>query len=121
MTTASTRIAGQMRERIVMGTWKPGCRLPKRQVLIRELDASAAVVQEAVDQLVVEGFVEVGARRLGTRVAPHPPHLSRYRLVFPFGPRDWGQFWHALEAAAVQRTTPERQFSCFYGFIRFKR
>lgn len=115
MMTASTRIAGRMRERIVRGIWKPGSRLPNRQVLIRELDASAAVVQEAVDQLVVEGFVEVGARRLGTRVAPHPPHLSRYRLVFPFGPHTWGQFWHALEAAAAARTTPEREFSCFYG------
>ena len=73
------------------------------------------LLQDAVNQLVAEGFVEVGARKKGTRVAEHPAALSRYRLVFPFGPDDWGQFWHALEAAALQRRTPAREFLCFYG------
>lgn len=115
MPTASEQIAGRIREKIVHGVWAPGSRLPKRAVLIRELDSSAVAIQEAMDQLVAEGFIEVAARRLGTRVAPYPPHLSRYRLIFPFGPKDWGQFWHALEAAAVARTTPAREFTCFYG------
>jgi len=113
--TASEKVAAELRARIVGGDWRPGSRLPPRTKLIRELGSCADVVQEAVRQLAVEGFVEVGARKKGTRVAANPPHLARYRVVFPFGPDDWGQFWHALEDAARERTTENREFVCFYG------
>ena len=115
MHTVGEVVAGALRERIVRGRWKPGAQLPPRVELASELGTCQATLQEAVDQLVREGFVEVGARKKGTRVAENPPHLTRYRLVFPFGPDDWGQFWHALETAAKERTTPTREFACFYG------
>ncbi len=115
MPTASEKVAEELRARIVRGYWGPGSRLPTRTKLISELGSCADVVQEAVKQLAAEGFLEVGARKKGTRVAPNPPHLARYRVVFPFGPDDWGQFWHALEDAARERTTENREFACFYG------
>ncbi len=115
MGRADEAIAEQLRQQIVRGKWVPGERLPERGALAQEFNACQSTLQDAVTRLVGEGVLAVGARKLGTRVAACPPHLSRYRLIFPFGPKDWGQFWHALEAAARQRTTPGRQFLCFYG------
>lgn len=115
MPTASEKVGAELRARIVRGHWEPGSRLPPRTKLIRELGSCADVVQDAVKLLAAEGFLEVGARKKGTRVAANPPHLARYRVVFPFGPDDWGQFWHALEDAAGERTTENREFVCFYG------
>ena len=115
MPVASEEMASRLRERIVRGRLKPGIRLPARLDLIGELETCAGTLQAAVDQLVREGFLQVGPRKKGTRVAEHPPHLSRYRLLFPYGPDDWGQFWHALEAAARQRASPTREFLPFYG------
>jgi DNA-binding LacI/PurR family transcriptional regulator len=115
MLTAGQELAGTLRARIVRGRWKPGGRLPDRKALAGELGTCQRTLQDALDQLVEEGFVEVGPRKKGTLVATHPPHLSRYRLIFPFGPDDWGQFWHALEAAARELTTERREFAPFYG------
>ncbi len=115
MASAGEEVAKRLRQQIVRGQWAPGARLPERGALARDLDACQATLQEAVTRLIGEGFLEVGSRKMGTRVAACPPHLSRYRLIFPFEPNDWGQFWHALEAAARQRTTSDREFLCFYG------
>jgi DNA-binding LacI/PurR family transcriptional regulator len=115
MATADEQIADQLREKIVKGRWKPGSRFPARVALIKELGTCLATLQKAMDQLAEEGFIEVGPRKKGTRVASHPPHLTQYRLVFPHGPGDFGQFWHALEAAARQRSTEKQEFLCFYG------
>jgi DNA-binding LacI/PurR family transcriptional regulator len=115
MITAGQELAQTLRDRIVRGRWKPGGRLPNRKELAGELGTCQRTLQDALAQLVEEGFVEVGPRKKGTLVAPHPPHLSRYRLIFPFGPDDWGQFWHALEASARKRTTERREFVPFYG------
>jgi DNA-binding LacI/PurR family transcriptional regulator len=115
MANAHEQVANQLRERIVKGRWKPGARLSPRQKLVGELGTCAATLQAAVDQLVSEGFLLVGSRKGGTRLAVHPPHLTRYRLVFPFGPDAWGQFWHALEAVARERSNPQNEYLCFYG------
>lgn len=114
-TSAGERITVRLRQQIVRGRWAPGAQLPARDALAQELNACQATLQVAVKRLIDEGFLEVGPRKMGTRVAACPPHLSRYRLIFPFGPDDWGQFWRALEAAARQRTAPGREFLCFYG------
>jgi len=79
------------------------------------MGACLETLQDATNLLVAEGFLTVGPRKKGTLVAANPPHLARYRLIFPFGPNDRGQFWHALEAAARQRQTPEQEFLFFYG------
>ncbi len=115
MPSAAEQVAGELRKQIVGGRWKPGAQLPPRIKLASDLGTCQATLQEAVSLLVAEGFVEVGTRKTGTRVAAAPPHLSWYRLIFPFGQNDWGQFWHALEAAARERTTERRKFVPFYG------
>lgn len=115
MSGSIDHIASLMRSKIINGEWQPGSRLPARTCLIKELSSCANTVQEAVSCLVDEGFIETGARKKGTYVVENPPHLSRYRLIFPFGPDAWGQFWRAIEAAAQQRTTQSCEFSCFYG------
>jgi len=112
---ASEQLAAALRERIVRGDWAPGTRLPPRPALAREMDACLATLQDAVTRVAQEGFLHIGARKQGTFVAQFPPHLTRYRLIFPYGPDDWGQFWHALEAAAQQIATPAQEFLCFYG------
>lgn len=110
------RIAAVLRQRIVAGALKPGARLPDRQELTREFGTSLATVQLAVQQLVADGFLAVGARRCGTRVAARPPHLYHYKLLFPYSPDTRGEFWRVLraEAGRMSRTT-ERQFSFFFG------
>jgi DNA-binding LacI/PurR family transcriptional regulator len=115
MPSAGEQLAEKLRAQIVQGAWTPGMRLPDRSVLASELGACLVTLQEAVAQLVDEGFLLVGPRKKGTRVADTPPHLSRYRVIFPFTPDDWGQFWHALEAAALQRSSPKQEFLPFYG------
>jgi DNA-binding LacI/PurR family transcriptional regulator len=117
MPTAGQELAERLRTKIVRGRWEPGGRLSDRKTLAGELGTCQETLHAAMTQLVDEGFIEVGACKKGTRVAPHPPHLSRYRLIFPFGPDDWGQFWHALEAAARELTTERREFVPFYGLI----
>lgn len=115
MPSASEEVASQLRARIVGGRWQPGTRLPDRPALAKELGACAATLQKAVAQVADEGFLTVASRRQGTFVAAFPPHLCRYRLIFPYGPGDWGEFWHALEQAAAGRTAPAREYVCFYG------
>jgi DNA-binding LacI/PurR family transcriptional regulator len=111
----TARLVGRLRDRIVRGHFQPRSKLPPRTEIAREFGVGAEIVQNAMSRLVNEGFLEVGARKSGTRVASAPPHLSRYRLIFPYGPTHWGQFWHALEAAADACTSPTRDFACFYG------
>jgi len=115
MPSAIEQIVGALRLEIVRGRWAPGTQLPPRVELAADLGTCKATLQKAMSLLVAEGFIEIGARKTGTLVASHPPHLSRYRLIFPFGPDDWGQFWHALEAAARELTTERREFAPFYG------
>ncbi len=115
MSSAGEQLTDRLRAKIVRGHWEPGKRLPGRPALAREMGTCLGTLQDAVACLVKEGFLEVGSRKKGTRVAGHPPHLSRYRLVFPFGQKTWGQFWHALEAAARQRSGPRQEFLPFYG------
>ena len=49
--------------------------------------ATAPTVQKAFDRLLEDRFVEV-RHRVGTFVAPQPPHLFRYALTLPTGPDD---------------------------------
>jgi hypothetical protein len=111
------RIASVIRRQIVDGTLRPGERLPTRVELERQFGASTVTVQKALDRLSRDGFV-AARRRHGTFVVDHPPHLSRYALVFFASPSDfyWGRFWQAMasEAGAIERSS-FRQMPCFYG------
>lgn len=107
-----------LRRRIVSGELAPGTRLPTRRQMVVQYRASLPTVQQALDELLKNGFVEIRGP-LGTFVAGSPPHLSRYAMVFPHypnGERHWPRFWTALlnESMAPQRE-PVRRISAYFG------
>ncbi len=110
------KIARQLRQDIVSGRLPPGTRLPNRAELARRYDASLVTMQAAVEYLIKEGFVAVGARMHGSFVADKPPHLHHYKLLFPYDPSFRGEFWRVLREEARQMSDDtDREFSFFYG------
>ncbi|HBC85933.1 MAG TPA: hypothetical protein DCZ94_03160 [Lentisphaeria bacterium] len=66
--------------KILSGQIKPGGRLPIRRSLQKKFNSSMATVQQAIDRLVADGFIEsrgVG----GTFVSANPPHLNQFAVV----------------------------------------
>ena len=104
-------IVARLREKIVLGKFLPGARLPTRTQLEASFDVSSVTVQRALDALTEDGFVNARGS-LGTFVAEYPPHLSRYGLVFSAYPTEsnWTRFWTALsnEAVAIGNTQSRR-------------
>ena len=98
-------IVDELRAQIVRGQFEPGHRLPSRIEIERQFGASTMTVQRALETLKNDGFI-VASRGDGTYVSEHPPHLSRYGIVFPAAPdrKGWNRFWTALsqEATALQ-------------------
>lgn len=105
------------RGRILSGEWAPGMRLPTVRELEAQFETSRVTVQTVQDRLRRDGFL-VMRGRAGTFVCEHPPHQSRYALVFPFPPGSdqWTQFHAALlqEAQAVGERG-HRQMPCYFG------
>lgn len=96
-------VIGRLRRQIANGHYGVGKRLPPRARLAAKLNASMTTVQTALVQLEAEGFVHTGARRLGTLVAEHPPHLTNYGMMFPWKPtpgKPWARNWQAIDAVA---------------------
>jgi len=93
-----------LRTRIVSGAVKPNDRFPTRRALCKEFDASTVTIQQVVDRLVADKFLEAHGAR-GTFVTEAPPHLTRYALVFPDNPES-NRFWLALanEASRMHHT-----------------
>jgi DNA-binding LacI/PurR family transcriptional regulator len=90
-----------LRSQIVQGVYPPGGRLPLRTELETNFQAGPVTVQRALSRLTAEGFVRARGRG-GTFVVEHPPHLSRYGMIFPkpLGSPDWNRFWTSLSAEA---------------------
>ena len=105
-----------IRRRITSGEWGPGRRLPTHRELRRELSANIVTVGRAIDSLRLDGFLDTQGRR-GTFVSMHPPHLSRYALVFASHPLEpnWTRQWEALakEAATLHHDRPV-EISVYY-------
>lgn len=76
------RIYEYFRDAIVSGLLAPGSQLPTHVEIKEQFGAGPMTVQRALSRLASEGFTRA-RRGLGTHVAPHPPHLHRYALVFP--------------------------------------
>ena len=81
-----------LRGDIVRGLYKPGRRLPPQAAICSRFGAGASTVQRVYQSLVEEGFLHVGARRSGTFVVDHPPHLCNYGVVIPNANR-WSRFY----------------------------
>ena len=112
------QIIADLRGKILRGDIPPVGRLPTRRELGAQYRASLPTVQQALDTLVADGFVQAKGT-LGTFVVKSPPHLCRYGLVFPVHPGDpgpWSRFWTALvnEAMVINRSGPKK-VSIFYG------
>lgn len=101
--TRQRAIISELRRGLLAGRWPPGGRLPTRREFCAEFDASMITVQQALDQLVAEGFVEARGRN-GTFVVDRPPHLFSVVLAFPVSAVTSRQnrFWAALEEEALR-------------------
>lgn len=110
-------IVRELRGQIVRGQFAPGHRLPSRLEIVQQFGASIMTVQRALETLRSDGFV-IATRGDGTYVSEHPPHLSRYAVVFPSAPEraDWSRFWAALsqEATALQNAST-LELPLYYG------
>lgn len=89
-----------MRDRMVMGDWTAGRRLPTKLALCREFAVSDATVQRALNLLRSEGFLR-SRGCAGTWVTEAPPHVSHIGLVFS-GPISQSLFWQLI-ARETQR------------------
>lgn len=92
-------IVRELRRSIIARELGPGAQLPTRTEIESRFGASRVTVQHALNSLARDGFVHA-TRRRGTFVCDHPPHLSRYALVFHSRPQDhsrrWTRFWTAM-------------------------
>ncbi len=87
----------ELRKQIVDGLLAPAMRLPTRRELAEVYGASSRTVQDALDSLAADGFIESQGTR-GTFVSDRPPHLSNYALVFGV-PSRHNRFWSTLQNA----------------------
>ena len=117
--TRKSQLAEEIRSQIVSGQYDPGSRLPTRAELLEEYSASNSTVQQALDDLIRNGFVETRGRA-GTFVAQHPPHLTRLGLAYLFHPgfddcSEWSRFHHALNIESMNaRLENGRRFVSYY-------
>lgn len=114
MSQVCEEIASLIRDKILAGEWKAGYKLPVRTELISILNSNHYTVQNAIKQLEGEGYLTVGARKSGTRVSEHLPHVTSYYLIFPHSSDHWGHFWRALAEAAERKSGASCQIKCVY-------
>lgn len=114
--TTSDLIAEKLRRHIISGQWQPGMKIPTRKEIVVSLQSNATIVQKAVNTLIAEGFLEVGAAKKGTSVAQHPPHTCQYRIIFPSKANEDSLFGQAIKTAVAEHSDGSFQFSVFSGF-----
>lgn len=114
MSQVCDEVASRLREKILCGEWEPGFRLPVRTELVSSLNSNHYTVQNAIKKLESEGYLAVGARKSGTRVAPNPPHITSYYLIMPESPGHWGHFWKALAETAEAKSGENCNIKCVY-------
>ncbi|CAM4078931.1 UTRA domain-containing protein [Nocardiopsis rhodophaea] len=94
------RIADELRQRILGGTYGPGDRLPSRQALASEFAVGPRVAADAIQQLVAEGYV-VSRTGSGTYVRRRPA-LRRLTRSWYRESRDGSPFRADMAAQAVR-------------------
>ncbi|MFA5204238.1 MAG: GntR family transcriptional regulator [Lentisphaeria bacterium] len=116
----ATAIIQDLRRRIVTGEYAPGAQIPLRQSLLEMYGASKGTVQQAVNHLLKEGFLE-GRGSKGMFVPACPPHRFQIGITFPAVKSDrnvpWDSLWQALEqaAASFHAADPRYTFKIYYG------
>ena len=116
------QISKALRKQIVEGELKPLG--PNSPSVLSSSGYSRSVPSRfsaPLQHLIEDGFIYAKAGH-GTFVVDHPPHLSRYGLVFPSHPNEreaWGNFYTALnnEALDLQRRRPGT-LAIYYGMER---
>jgi DNA-binding LacI/PurR family transcriptional regulator len=110
------RLFQQLQEKILLGEFAPGSRIPPRTELAKTYHMSPVTVQRVFDRLVEEGYVHPRGRN-GSFVAEAPPHLNNYWLVFPDeSPGMLSPFRHALTREAQKLGRKGREtFSIHVG------
>ena len=114
------RIVTDLRGKIVQGLLVPGAKLPTHQELTQQYTVARATLMRAMNHLKQDGFVQARSTR-GTYVCEHPPHLSRFGLVFAtdpqrFGGLEWNHFWSVLASRApVIGRSERRKCPLFYA------
>jgi DNA-binding FadR family transcriptional regulator len=81
ITTAGTltdRVCAVLREKIALGEFPPGARLPTEQIIAQRFGVSRTVVREAISRLKSDGLVEV--RQGSGTVVREPNSATAFRL-----------------------------------------
>ena len=111
------QIYRQLRDEIAAGHPRPGGQLSTRPELEARFDVSRVTMQRVLNRLIHEGFVETRGRA-GTFVTQHPPMLSRFAMLFRYGPDDdkeWTRHAETLSNAANRlENRPARRFELFH-------
>lgn len=104
------QIIDVLRKQIIDGSLLAGSQLPSRPVLARRFSTGTSTMRQALERLEEDGFLTTQGTR-GTFVAGHPPHLTRFGVVFPDHPRQrlrvWSRFYAAIDHVAAE--FPARQ------------
>jgi DNA-binding transcriptional regulator YhcF (GntR family)/DNA-binding LacI/PurR family transcriptional regulator len=110
------QISADLRREIIDGKLSPGGRLPTQAQLVERFRVSPVTIQRAIERLSREGFILTRGRN-GTFVAPHPPHLFSYGVVFRDQARAGRSRYHEmLEAQALLLQRPgDRKVTIFNG------
>lgn len=109
-------VADRLRQWIVGERLPPGTALPRQIELAEHFAVSNLTIGRAMRQLQDDGLI-VATRRAGSFVAPSPPHLHRYALVFPQSAGSLGtnRFMQALANEAARLTeTGACTVACFH-------
>ncbi len=114
-------IRDALRREIIDGALAPNTKLPTHLVLSQRFGVSNVTIQNALNQLAADGFIEIRPR-VGSFVVEEPPHIHNVGLVFAFDPEapaaqwQWSRYYQTLAFAAtrVQEETG-RHFLSFYG------
>lgn len=109
-----------VRDAIIAGRHAPGDQLPTHVELADHFGVSNVTIQNALNQLAGDGFIEIRPR-VGSFVADSPPHEQNIALVFPFDPDtsgehwNWSKYYQALANAARQcKDRVNRRFVQFH-------
>jgi GntR family transcriptional regulator / MocR family aminotransferase len=119
--TLTRRLSSELRQAILGGALLPGRRLPSSRELARQLKVSRNTVSGVIDQLAMEGFLDVAQGRRPVVAAQRPP-LSRGKAIAtkPAQASRMSQWARRLQKSdwPIRDTDPPRPFRPGLGDFR---